>query len=140
MEEKKESRSSVYDEVITKNQFFYLQECIKAILKCLGFESSKLVHQASSSSSSSSSSSMLGTNNKEEEEESEKQEQECVLFHEDGNKQGSDSTNDNYENDPPVETNDEDPTQSETPILATDRRGRPPSRPKVGSGPPPQNN
>ncbi|KAL3339993.1 hypothetical protein AABB24_028553 [Solanum stoloniferum] len=136
MEEKKESRS-IYDEVITKNPMFYLQEGIKAILKCLGFESPKLVHQASSPSSSSSSSSSMSDTNKREEE-SEKQEQECVLFHEDGNKQGSDSTNDNYKNEPPVEN--EDPPQSETLILATERRGRPPSRPKVGSGPPPQNN
>lgn len=86
MEEKKDGRVCE-DNVITKNPMFYLQQGIKAFLKCLGFESPNLVD----------------TNKKEQE---------------DGNKQGSDSSNDNYKNDPPVQAVYEDPPQSQTLVVS----------------------
>ncbi|OIT40317.1 PREDICTED: elicitor peptide 6 [Nicotiana attenuata] len=130
------SLTKVYD--ISKNPIFYLQEAIRVILNCLGFESSK---PESSSSSSSSSSSMSDQKEEKEEEninEESGEKENCVFQEEDGPEVKQASTNINNEN--PSTPSANDPPQSQTLIEAATRRGRTPPRPGVSRGSPPQNN
>lgn len=99
--EKRESGITTgYD--VTKNPMFCLQEAIRTILKCLGFESSKPDHPSSSSSSSS----MSNDTKKEEENniiEEQSEQQKCVFQQDDG--QG----NQKQDDDPPAEVDDPPP-------------------------------
>lgn len=108
VDDQESSLTKVYD--ISKNPIFYFQEAIRAILNCLGFESSK------PESSSSSSSSSMSDQKEEKEEESIKEEsseqEKCVFQEEDGPEGKQASTNTNNEN--PSTPSANDPPQSQT--------------------------
>ncbi|XP_009802896.1 uncharacterized protein LOC107801243 [Nicotiana tabacum] len=122
VDDQESSLTKVYD--ISKNPIFYFQEAIRAILNCLGFESSK-----PESSSSSMSDKKEEENNKEDSSEQEEEDDP------EGKQASTDNNNDN-----PNTPSADDPPQSQTLIEAATRRGRTPPRPGVSRGSPPQNN
>ncbi|MCD7446723.1 hypothetical protein HAX54_014494 [Datura stramonium] len=126
---KSSSITTVYD--VTKNPMFCLQEAIRAILNCLGFESSDLMTLSLSLLSSSNMSIKGGGGEGERISKGRSSEQQRItVFQEDVPYEGK------------QQAEADDPPQSQTLIIeaATRRRGRPPSRPGVGRGSPPQNN